>query len=179
MPPLRRIRILLAAVIAVSAAAAEASATTVSVAPADTTVTVTESFAVRVVTDAFADLRGFQLVFSYDPAILQFLGADPGAVVTASGNPYVAIVLPDAAPADSIWYDVGLLGWSSSGPGILAFFRFKALTTGLSPVQCQLVQFRDSFNVATLPACQSGVVRVTGPVPSLPQTWGRMKALYR
>jgi hypothetical protein len=161
-------------------AAPRARATTVSVQPPDTSVTVGDVFNVRIVTDAFPDLKGFEVIFSYDPTKVQLLGADPGDVLTSSGNPYSAFLVPDnTAPADSAWYDAAMLIGSTQGPGILDFFKFKALHEGDCPIQCQLVDFRDSDNNRTLPACQSGVVHILGPVPMVRTTWGRLKTHYR
>jgi hypothetical protein len=161
------------------AAALPARAVTVSVAPADTTLTCGVPFTVRITVDAVPDLKGFELVFSFDPAKLQFLGVEPGDVLTRSGNPFFAYLVPDAAPPDTVWYDAAMLAGSSSGPGILAFFRFKGLAEGESPLQCERVDFRDSNNAQTLPACVNGVVRITGPTPARPASWGRIKTLYR
>jgi hypothetical protein len=138
------------------------------------------TFSLRIETGAFADLKAFQMIFMFDPAKIQFLGAGAGDVLTSSGNPYSLFVLPDyVAPADTAWTDCAMLVGSSSGPGILNFFNFKALVVGDSPVQCQLVDFRDSNNAQTLPACNSGIVRVVGPVPVRVTSWGRIKIRYR
>lgn len=175
-----RIRSLsLVVALAAAASALPARAVTVSVAPADTTVMCGIPFAVRITTDAVPDLKGFELVFSFDPAKLQLLGVEPGDLLTGSGNPFSAYLVPDAAPPDTVWYDAAMLAGSASGPGILAFFRFKGLAEGESPVQCELVDFRDSDNVQTLPACVSDRVRITGPTATWPASWGRIKTLYR
>ena len=155
-----------------------AGAATVSVAPADTTLPC-GSFAVRAVVDAVADLKGFELIFSFDASKLRLLGVDPGTVLTRSGSPFSAFLVPDVPPADTIRYDAAMLVGSSSGPGVLAFFRFQAVAEGVSPVGCVLVDFRDSNNVQTLPDCVGGSVSITGPTPARPQTWGRVKTLYR
>jgi hypothetical protein len=161
-------------------APSRAAAVTVSVAPPDTTVLVGSTFSLRIETTAFADLKAFQLIFSFDPTKLQFLGATAGDVLTSSGNPYSLFVVPDyTAPADTAWTDCAMLVGSTSGPGILNFFNFKALVIGDSPVQCQMVDFRDSNNTQTLPACASGIVRVVGPVPVRATSWGRIKIRYR
>lgn len=162
------------------ALASPARATTVSVQPADTLVTVGDTFTVRIVTDAVTDLKAFELIFSFDPTRLQLVGADPGDVLTQSGNPYSAFLVPDdAAPADSAWYDAAMLVGSASGPGILDFFRFKALSIGASGIQCQAVDFRDSQNDRTLPDCVSGAAHVAGAVPARRTSWGRVLGCYR
>lgn len=156
-----------------------AGATTVSVIPPDTTVIVGTSFSLRISTDAFPDLKAFQLIFAFDPTKLQFLGADPGDVLTLPANPFSLFVLSDyVAPADTAWTDCAMLVGSSAGPGILNFYKFKALIVGDSPIQCRLVDFRDSNNAQTLPNCNSGIVRIVGPTPTRRTSWGRLKTLY-
>lgn len=155
-----------------------AGAVTVSVSPADTTVMCGDTLLVRIETDAFPDLKAYQLIFGFDPAILQYAGAVAGDVLTMGTMQELPDVTP---PVDSVWVDCAQLVGSTSGPGVLAYFRFvAAFGTGLSPIQCLWVDFRDSWNVQTLPDCVSGVVRVpTCPVPALSGTWGRVKTLYR
>src|SRR6185503_1246379 len=119
-------------------AAQPARAVTVSIDPPDTTVIVGSTFGIRVVTDAFPDLKAFSVIFQYNPSVLQLLGASPGDVLTNSGNPFSAFLVPDfTAPADSAWYDAAMLVGSTSGPGILNFFTFKALQVGVSLIECR------------------------------------------
>jgi len=136
-------------------------------------------FTLCITTDVRPDLKGFTLVFSFDPTKLRFLGVEPGDVLTGSGNPFAGYLVPDAAPPDTVWYDAAMLAGSSSGPGILAFFRFQGLAEGESPVQCERVDFRDSNNVQTLPDCVSGLTRITGQTPARAASWGSIKTLYR
>jgi hypothetical protein len=162
--------------------ASPARAVTVSIAPSDTSVCPNDEFEVRAVVDAFPNLKGFSLIYQYDPTRLLFLGATPGDVLTSSGNPYVANVVPDyAAPNDSVYYDAAMLIGTTQGPGILAFFRFKALAPGITPLVCQLADFRDPQNVQTLPACNGALIEIV-PVcatGSRHSTWGRVKMIYR
>lgn len=166
------------AVLSLVAYAPNAGAVTVSVSPADTTVVCGDTLTVRIVTDAFPDLKAYQLIFAFDPTILDYVGALPGDVLTAGTMQELPDVVP---PVDSVWVDCAQLVGSTSGPGVLAYFRFAAkLVTGASPIQCLRVDFRDSWNVQTLPDCVSGIVRVPQcPVPALSETWGRIKTLYR
>ena len=158
----------------------QAGAVTVSVIPSDTTVTLGDEFYVRVVTDDVPVLKAFELIYSYDPTPIQLLGIEPGDALTGAGNQYAAFVLQDyTAPADSIWYDAAMLGGATQGPGILAFFKLKALAPGESPVHCELVDFRDTQDVQTLPDCVSGVVHVMMATSVSKLSWGRLKALYR
>lgn len=180
MRPHPAARTLFVALLALLALPSLARAVTVSVVPAETTVTIGGSFTLRLVTDAFPDLKGFETIHSFDAGKLQLTGANPGDVLTSSGNPYSAFLVPDtAAPPDSAWYDAAMLVGSTAGPGILVFLNFNAVAVGDSPLQCQLVDFRDSQNVKTVPNCVSGLVHVVGPVPTRKETWGRLKSLYR
>lgn len=155
-----------------------AGAVTVSVSPADTTAMCGDTLMVRIVTDAFPDLKAYQLIFGFDPTVLQYVGATPGDVLTMG----TMQELPDiTAPVDSVWVDCAQLVGSTSGPGVLAYFKFAVQhATGASPIQCLWVDFRDSWNVQTLPDCVGGIVRVPScPTPTLSETWGRIKMLYR
>jgi hypothetical protein len=155
---------------------------TVSVAPSDTTVNVGDEFALRIVTDAFADLKGADLLFSFDPAKLQFLGADAGDVLTGTGRLYVDYTLVAhgaGADADTILYDAAMLNGATAGPGILVSFRFEALAVGNTPIQCQKVDFRDSNNAITLPDCTGGLVRIVKATPVRVTSWGKVKTFYR
>ena len=159
---------------------APARAVTVNVEPADTTVYVGDEFALPIVTGAFADLKAFDLLFSFDPARLQFLGADAGDVLTGTGRPYADYVdVTAGAGADSILYDAAMLAGSSAGPGILVSFRFKALAVGDTPIQCQKVDFRDSMNNVTLPDCTGGLVHILAATPARAVSWGKVKTSYR
>lgn len=164
---------------ALLAVAAPARATQVSVTPADTTVLVGSTFRLRVTADAFPDLKGCQLVFSYDPARLLLTNVLPGDVLTAGGS-YAAYWLPDAIPPfDTAWLDEAVLTGSASGTGVLAYLEFKAITEGVSPIPCVHVELRDSVNAWTFPACVPGLVRIVGPVAVAPRSWGGLKLIYR
>src|SRR5439155_1673869 len=64
------------------------------------------------------------------------------------------------APNDSLWYDAAILGGSASGPGILAYARFRAIGLGDDALDCRKVEFRDALNQSTTPACIGGVIHV-------------------
>jgi hypothetical protein len=154
-----------------------ASAASVVVAPNDTTVSVGDDLYIRVEADAFADLKGYELIFEFDPTIVQLLGALPGDVLT--GSYFGTLVSDVSAPPDSAWYNAAMLTGSTQGPGVLVYYHFKALAEGVTPLDCRRVDYRDSNNAQTLPGCTGGVIRVMGVVPVLRESWGRMKALYR
>ena len=157
-----------------------ARAVTVSVSPADTTVDIGNTFTLRVLTDAFPNLKAYKLLFGFNPAVLQFTGANAGDVLTGTGNPFSAQVGPDVtAPTDTAHVDCAQLVGTTSGPGVLVYYTFVALAAGESPIVCDGADFRDPFNVQTLPGCSPGIVRVVTPTPARAASWGGLKAIYR
>jgi len=157
-----------------------ARAVTVSVSPADTTVDIGNTVTLRVVTDAFPNLKAYKLLFGFNPTILQFTGATAGDVLTGSGNPFSVQVVPDVtAPTDTAHVDCAQLVGATSGPGVLVYLTFQALVAGESPIVCDGADFRDPFNAQTLPGCNPGIVRVVSPTPTTPMSWGGVKAIYR
>jgi hypothetical protein len=72
-----------------------------------------------------------------------------------------------------------MLTGATQGPGVLVYYKFKALAVGVSPLDCRKVDYRDSNNVQTLPGCTGGVIRVVGVTEARKETWGRLKSLYR
>lgn len=157
-----------------------ARAVTVSIEPADTTVTVGDTLTLRVVATTFPDLKGYQLIHSFDSVHLASYQVRPGDVLTGAAGSYAAFPLPDAsAPTDSTWLDAAMLTGSTSGPGVIEYLDFIALATGTATVVCEHVELRDSNNAWTYPDCQGGVVRIVGPVPVQRASWGRLKTIYR
>jgi hypothetical protein len=177
---LRSSLLALAALALVLVSNAPARAVTVAVAPADTTVNVGDEFAVRIETSDFADLKGFDLLFSFDPARLEFLGTDAGDVLTGTGRTFTDYALvAHGVSADSILYDAAMLDGATAGAGNLVSFRFRALVVGDTPIECQKVDFRDSNNAATLPGCTGGWVHILRATPARLDSWGRVKTFYR
>ena len=150
-----------------------ANATTVSVIPPDTTVALNSEFTLTVATDGLPDLLAFQFIYHYDPTLLEFLGAEPGNLLT---DPYVFWAYP--CGPDSIWYDAANLGHSVSGPGVLVYLHFRTIGMGQSWITCPYVDFRDSHNNKTFPTCGSARV-MNDALPTWNSTWGRVKVLWR
>jgi hypothetical protein len=148
------------ALLALVAWPALALAQTVSVVPSDTTLVNGETFTVRVATDGSTDLRAYHLIYQYDHSQLQFMSAAVGELAAAQSPS--AFLVPDvlSAAPDSVIYDVALLGSSASGPGILAYFTFKALTSGSTTLTPLKVDFRNSLNEQILPATSGAAVHI-------------------
>lgn len=170
----------LAALLVWQAAAPAAHAAALTIAPAETTVTIGDSFTLRVVVDAVADLKGATLVYGYTAGRLTFTSAQVGGALAGFGGGTFDFQYPDVtAPADSVWYDAARLSGSGSGPGVVAFLSFDTHTQGNGTITCLDMDLRDSANVMLLPSCAGALVHVIGPVPVLPTSWGRVKARYR
>jgi len=177
MTRFRAVTVLLSCLL--SLAAARAHAVSVWIEPADTSVAVGDSVTLRVVSDGVPDLKGYQVAHRYDPARLQLVSILAGDLLTTGGD-YFAVPLADVtAPADTAWLDAAKLVGSANGPGILAYYRFRTTAKGSADLECVFVQFRDSENATTIPACAGSVVHISGAVPALPRTWGRLKIAYR
>lgn len=171
---------LLATLLLCLAAVPASHAASLSIAPAETTVTVGDPFTLRVVIDAVPDLKGADLIYGYTSGRLTFTGAEVGDALAGLGGSTVDFVLPDVtAPPDSVWYDAARLTGSGSGPGVVAFLHFDSHTQGSATVDCLTIDLRDSVNVPLTPACAGALIHVIGPVPTLPTSWGRLKARYR
>jgi hypothetical protein len=170
--------LLVAAGIALSPAGA--GAVTVSLVPSDTTVTIGDDFCVRVTIDAFPNLEGVQLIYSFDSAKIGLQSVSAGDVLTGAPGGFFEVLNPDiTAPVDSVWYDAAILSGNSSGPGIIAFFCFQALAEGDAAIVCRRVDLRDSLNQQTLPPCSDAVIHIVGPTAAGNRTWGRLKTIYR
>lgn len=158
-----------------------AQAASVTAVPADTSVTIGETIIMRIqLLSSFPNFEGFRFVYQYDPAVIEFLGATPGEVLTGAPGVIFATVRTEyAAPADSAWYEGAVLEGVSAGPGVLAYLHFRTVGPGSGSVVCRGVDLRDSSNQQTLATCFDAVIRVFPPVPVLPTSWGRLKTLYR
>lgn len=161
--------------------AGAARAASVTLVPADTSVTVGEDVYLRVqLLSPFPDLEGYRFVYQYTPSVLDFIGIQPGDVLTGAPGAYFETVRAEyAVPADSAWYEAAVLDGESAGPGILAFLHFKAVATGNGTLVCRGVDIRDSSNQQTIPVCFDAVIHVFGPVPTRRESWSQLKLMYR
>ena len=156
-----------------------ARAATLTIAPAETTVTVGDPFTLRVMVDAVPDLKGADLVFGYTPLRLTFTSAQAGDAIAGLGGAF-EFTYPDiTAPADSAWVNLATLTGTGSGPGVVAFLNFDSHTEGNATVTCLFTDLRTSTNAPIPHTCAGALVHIIGPVPTLPTSWGRVKARFR
>lgn len=180
MPLTASLRRLVFAAALVLALPAAARAVTVTVEPADTTVAPGATFRLRVVSSAFTDLKGCELVHAFDAGRLGLVSEVAGDVFTGTGRDFAGFNRPDVvAPVDSTTLDAAMLDGSTAGPGVVAYLEFTALHSGDAPVSCAFVQFRNSLNAITLPDCTGAIVHVSGPVSARRASFGRLKTIYR
>ncbi|MEY4375310.1 MAG: Cohesin domain [Candidatus Eisenbacteria bacterium] len=178
---LRDLRLSLLCVLAtlLLVAPGESRATNVSLVPTDSVLTVADEVELRLLADDVLDLKGFQVIISFDPAVLQALSAAQGSLLPA--NPaecFFYFAIDGDAGSGTVQIDAALLSGSAHGDGTLATVRFRAVALGHSPVVVSLVDFRDSANGMSTPATTGATIRILGPVPTKRTSWGRLKKLY-
>ena len=140
-----------------------------------------DTLTVRVTVDAEAlDLKGFSLVFEFDPLVVDLESVEPGSLLVAGGcaNHFFEH-LNSSAPGDSIAIDGAWLGCSVSGPGVIAEIRFTGLNPGTSPLLWRTTTLRDSQNADIVHSGQDGLIEVLCPTSVVRSSWGQLKAVYR
>lgn len=141
--------------------------------PADTTVALGDLVTVRVTTDGPpADLKGYLLRATHDPAVLSLVSTDPGSVLDS----YLYTFFPYVAAPDTIGFDAAVLIGSTAGPGTLGTFTFQATAIGICDLVPTEVLMRDSSNQPFSVSLCAGRVRVIGVTPRKDSTWGSVKA---
>lgn len=137
---------------------------------------------VDVTVDAAAtDLRGFSLVFEFDPNIVQPVSAARGALMTGAPCGSFLSWLNIAAVGDSIAVDGATLGCSMAGPGSILRFRFvPGAFTGTSPLRCRRGVMRDALNQSVPFTGMAGsLTHPCVPIDVAPGSWTQIKRRYR
>lgn len=175
-----RCTVLAAAVAATLLWGGESRAASVALVPADSSITLADEIAMRVEASGIADLKGFQVVLSFDAAVLQALSSEKGSLLPAAAtDAFFHSFLDNTVGSASVQLDAAVLNGSASGSGTLGTVRFRAIAIGTCPVSVSLVDFRDSANLTSTPSATGSIIRVFGPVPVLRSSWSRIKSLYR
>lgn len=180
LPVTRRAR--LAAWLAVILAGAPVAHAQVSLSFAPLHSTFCDTATVDVTVDgAAADLRGFSLVFEFDPTIVQPISVARGALMTGAPCGSFLSWLNIAAVGDSIAVDGATLGCSMTGPGSILRFRFvPGAFTGTSPLRCRHGLLRDSLNQPVAFTSVAGsLMHPCVPIEVAPHTWSRVKTHFR
>jgi hypothetical protein len=146
----------------------------VCVEPADSTIALGDVVTVRVTTDGpMADLKGYLVRLTYNPAVLALGAITPGNVLDG----HLATFIPFAAPADTAGFDAAVLIGSTDGPGTLGYIQFTGIANGVSDLRIVEVIMRNSLNQSFPVTTCDGRIRVIAPVPVENETWGGIKSL--
>jgi len=138
-----------------------------------------ETLSVELTIDAaVVDLRGYSLVLSYDPVILNPVSVSPGSLVDGAACGNLLQWLDPGNNDGSLEVDLALLGCSTNGPGSVLTIVFEGIGEGNSGLDCVQTIFRDSLNAEIPVNCAPIVVTYSCPVPNLPPSWGSLKAVY-
>ena len=157
-----------------------ARALTVSTIPADTTVDLGSTFVLRVTISSIPDLKAFEVMSAFDPAIIELQRIDAGDVLTGTGHEFFSQTRSDhVAPADTAWYNAAMLEGTGFGPGVLLYLTFRTVRAGTTTIPCLRADVRDAGNHRLQPVREGGLVHVQTTVSVRTDTWGRLKALYR
>ncbi len=140
-----------------------------------------DTLMVRITVDDQAlDLKGFSLVFDFDPLVVTPVSVQAGSLLVAGGCAnHFFDHLNAAAPGDSIAIDGAWLGCSVAGPGAIAEIRFVGVSHGNSQLHWRALTLRDSQNEDIAHQVQDGVIDVVCPTSVTRHSWGQVKAIYR
>jgi hypothetical protein len=95
---------------------------------------------------AVTDLRGMTLDLGFDPAVISPLAVLAGDLVNSASCGSFLQWLNPYPGENHLAIDLGLLGCSISGTGELLKIQFAGVANGLSPLQMNSVELRDSNN---------------------------------
>jgi hypothetical protein len=148
-----------------------------------------DTLCVSVTIDAAAtDVRGFSLVFEYDPSTVQLASAQAGSLLTGAPCPHFFTVL--AAAGDSVWIDAAALGCSVAGPGEIVELCFVGIHCSADPrpLRCRVDPdtlggpgrvIRNGANESIPYSVVDGAIIVDCPISVEVGSWGRTKGRYR
>ncbi|GJM43906.1 MAG: hypothetical protein DHS20C21_07480 [Gemmatimonadota bacterium] len=142
-----------------------------------------ETLTVQVTVDSTAtDLRGFSFVLEFDPGIVTPISVQPGTLLSGAPCGFFLTWLNETAIGDSIAVDAAALGCSMVGPGNIVEMKFVGveLGYGVSPLDWREVRMRDSANTVLDVKCVDGTIYHQVIIIGVePESWARVKALYR
>jgi len=124
-----------------------ADATVVSVSPSTVTVSMGQNFSIDVSIDSVADLYAWELKLSWNPSLLDFVGAAKGPFLEAGGTTYFTFALN--ATAGYVIVDCTLLGMvrGVNGNGVLTTMTFYVRNAGESPLNLYDVTLINSLEL--------------------------------
>lgn len=134
--------------------------TSVSVSPASRNALPSSTVSVNVTIANVANMHGYNVIVTFNPAILQYTGAAPGTFVNSF------LFFPTHTGAGTLNVSHALVGNGTvvSGSGTLFTLTFSTLTEGTSPVTISSVDLRDGANNPIVPVTlNSGSITVARP----------------
>ena len=138
-----------------------------------------EIYAVDIVIDAVADLRGFSLVVGFDSDVIQPLSVTAGALVSGAACDHFLAWLNPGAVADSIAVDGATLGCSVAGPGAIVHLEFEGYLQGTSDLAIGTARLRTAANDTIAVSVQAATIDYICPVAVTHVGWGALKSRYR
>jgi hypothetical protein len=123
-------------------------------------------------------LMGYDVIFSYDPAIVEIVSIEEGFLPAGSGHD--TFFYPDTSETDSTVHVSGaILGAEVETPGYLFIVIFKGINAGKSYIDIEYSELRDDSNTSIPHSVERGVIVVVEAVPTKILSWGRLKAQYK
>ena len=127
--------------------------------PANLNVTPSKDFTVELKTVSIADLKGYSVTLSYNPALLSLKEVIEGPFLSAKGKTFFYKRVDDTK--GTILIDCAVLGpeLSVSGGGSLATLSFTSLKAGSTSITFKLTKTRDTYNKEIVTTKRNAVVK--------------------
>lgn len=136
-------------------------------------------FTVEIALTGPQTVMGVDMVFTYDPYIVDLVTVEAGDWFTASGLDYQFWVDP-LVPAGTVHLSTALLGAGAADGGGFAVLHFHAVSVGVVPLRFLSLTVRDDMNANLLAEHSTGDRIVIEPaVPVEAKSFGDLKVLYR
>lgn len=127
--------------------------------PANLNITPSEDFTVELKTASIANLKGYSVTLSYDPALLSLQEAEEGPFLSAEGKTFFYKKVDN--DKGTILIDCVILGPEDgvSGEGTLATFSFTSLKAGSTSIGLSLAKARDTYNKEIITTMRNSLIR--------------------
>jgi hypothetical protein len=127
--------------------------------PANLTIISSKDFTVELKTSSIADLKGYSVILSYDPALLSLKEVVEGPFLSSKGKTFFYKKVDDTK--GTILIDCALLGpkGSVSGEGTLATLSFTSLKAGSTSLTFKLTKTRDTYNKEVITTKRNAMVK--------------------
>jgi hypothetical protein len=128
-------------------------------------------------------LTGFHILIDFDENLLDPTSVSAAGLMTSyPGYPGTTVLYwsDTGQPSNSLLIDGAFLGGSVNGAGALVTICFHALSTGTTPLDFVVVEFRDLDNNEILVGSVPGVIEIESEPNNVEvMTWGAIKSRYR